>query len=380
MSNPNNESNAPSTDAKAMATLPAAPLAPLPPLDQVPIDSILFVSFGGPEGPADVLPFLENVLRGKNVPRERMLEVAEHYQHFGGVSPINAQCRALIAAVQAECNRRGVALPIYWGNRNWAPMLPDTFREMGEQGRRRAIAFFTSMFSCYSGCRQYRENLAVAMAEVGPSAPLVEKVRMGFNHPKFIEAQRDCLLNALEQIDAPERAETKVLFCAHSIPKAMADHSRYEEQLREAARLVCEAAGHGPWELVFQSRSGPPQQPWLEPDVCDRIEQLAQDAPLRHLVVQPLGFISDHMEVLYDLDEEAADTCKQLGIHFVRAASVGTHPQFVSMIVDLIVERLTLGTDRPFVGTYGPSHDLCPVDCCLYPQTGRPARPMPAGS
>jgi ferrochelatase len=368
----------PRRDSTAMTTethprqSPAAPLGPLPSLAEVPIDSILFVSFGGPEGPGDVLPFLENVLRGKNVPRERMLEVAEHYQHFGGVSPINEQCRQLIDCVRVECDRRGVKLPIYWGNRNWHPMLGDTMREMSTAGCRRAIAFFTSMFSCYSGCRQYRENLAASMLAVGDSAPLVEKTRMGFNHPKFIRAQRDCLVEALSHVPEAERAKTKVLFCAHSIPKTMADHSRYEEQLREASRLVCEAANHLEWELVFQSRSGPPQQPWLEPDVCDRIEQLARDSSPAYLVVQPLGFISDHMEVLYDLDHEAADTCRRLGIQMVRAATVGVHPDFVSMVVDLIEERLSSGTDRPALGSYGPSHDICPANCCLYPQTGRP--------
>jgi ferrochelatase len=352
--------------------IPAAPLGPLPPLETLPIDSILIVSFGGPEGPDEVLPFLENVLRGKNVPRERMLEVAEHYQHFGGVSPINDQCRQLIDCVRAECDRRGLHLPIYWGNRNWRPMLDDTMREMATAGGRRAIAFFTSMFSCYSGCRQYRENLASAMASVGDSAPIVEKTRMGFNHPKFIEAQRDCLVNALAKIPETDRGRTKVLFCAHSIPKSMADNSRYEEQLREASRLVCEAANYPHWELVFQSRSGPPQQPWLEPDVCERIEQLAHEFLPAYLIVQPIGFISDHMEVLYDLDEEAAAKCQELGIQLVRAATVGTHPQFVSMIVDLIEERLQPGTARPCLGTYGPSHDVCPTNCCLYPQTGRP--------
>lgn len=358
-------SNAPSTP-----TIPAAPTAPLPPLDEVPIDSILIVSFGGPEGMDDVMPFLENVLRGKNVPSERMLEVFEHYKQFGGVSPINEQCRQLISAIQQECNSRNLGLPIYWGNRNWQPMLADTLGTMATEGRKRAIAFFTSMFSCYSGCRQYRENIAAAQAEVGSKAPWVEKIRKGFNHPGFVAAQKDCLEQALAKLPEEEKAETLVLFSAHSIPKKMADNSRYEEQLREAAKLVCNAANHGPWELVFQSRSGPPQQPWLEPDVCDRIEQLHTEKGIKHVVVQPLGFISDHMEVLFDLDHEAADLCKEKGIQFVRAATIGVHPRFISMIVDLIEERMSLDTERPFIGGYGPSHDLCPANCCLYPQTG----------
>jgi ferrochelatase len=349
-------------------TLPAAPMTPPPRLEDVPVDSLLIVSFGGPEGLDDVIPFLENVLRGKNVPRERMLEVAEHYRQFGGVSPINAQCRDLIDAVSAELKRRDVNLPIYWGNRNWHPLLPDTLGQMAKDGRKRAVAFFTSMFSCYSGCRQYRENIAAAQEIVGESAPFIEKIRMGFNHPSFIAAQKECLELALSKIAEPDRANTIVLFCAHSIPKAMADHSRYEEQLREAARLVCKAAKHASWELVFQSRSGPPQQPWLEPDVCDRIEQLHAERSIRTLVLVPIGFISDHMEVIYDLDHEAIDLCKAKGIHCERAATVGVHPRFVSMIADLIEERIAPETDRPFLGTYGPSHDLCPRDCCLYPQ------------
>jgi ferrochelatase len=248
---------------------------------------------------------------------------------------------------------------------------------MAADGKRRAIAFFTSMFSCYSGCRQYRENIADAQIAVGDNAPLVEKVRMGFNHPKFIAAQIDCVRQGLEQLTPAERSDTKILFCAHSIPMGMAQYSRYVEQLREAARLIAEGVGQGNWELVFQSRSGPPQQPWLEPDVCDRIEQLHSDGGLKSVVVVPLGFISDHMEVLYDLDEEAAQLCRDKGIPFVRAKSVGVHPDFVSMIADLIEERLTTGTERPFIGSYGPSHDLCPANCCLYPQ---PARPAPGGS
>lgn len=362
-----------STGPTTQPSTPAAPLGPLPPLDVVPIDAILLVSFGGPEGPEDVMPFLENVLRGRNVPRERMLEVAEHYNHFGGVSPINAQCRDLIQAMQQELDRRGLNLPIYWGNRNWHPMLANTLETMKQDGRKRAIAFFTSMFSCYSGCRQYRENIAAAMLQAGPEAPLVEKVRMGFNHPKFIQAQTDCLKDALAKIDPKLRDSTPVLFSAHSIPKSMADHSRYELQLREAARLVCESLGHANWEIVYQSRSGPPHQPWLEPDVCDRIEQLHSQKNIQSVIVQPIGFVSDHMEVLYDLDEEAAAKAKELGIQFVRAASVGIHPAFISMAVDLIQERLTAGTARDAIGNLGPSHDICPVDCCLYPQPQRPA-------
>ncbi len=344
---------------------------PLPPLEDLPVDSILIVSFGGPEGMDDVMPFLENVLRGKNVPVDRMLEVSEHYKQFDGVSPINDQCRQLIAAVEKECKLRGLDLPIYWGNRNWHPLLPDTLKTMVADGRKRAIAFFTSMFSCYSGCRQYRENLAAAQLAVGDVAPKIEKIRKGFNHPEFIAAQTDCLLDALVKLPDESRAEAIVLFCAHSIPKVMADNSRYEEQLRESARLICKAANHKNWELVFQSRSGAPQQPWLEPDVGDRIEQLHSERNLKQIVVLPLGFISDHMEVLYDLDHEASELCKKKGIQFVRAATVGVHPRFISMIVDLIEERLSCDTDRPYLGGYGPSHDLCPANCCLYPQTAR---------
>lgn len=319
----------------------------------------------------DVMPFLENVLRGKNVPRERMLEVFEHYKEFGGISPINQQCRELINAIREECHRRSISLPIYWGNRNWHPLLPDTLQEMAQNGHRRAIAFFTSMFSSYSGCRQYRENIASAQQAVGESAPVVEKVRMGFNHPKFIEAYADRLIDAFNRLDASIRSKAIVLFSAHSIPMAMADRCRYEVQLRESARLISERVGHLKWELVFQSRSGPPQQPWLEPDICDRLEQLHSAEVLKCVVVVPLGFVSDHVEVLFDLDREAADWCHEHGVRFVRAATVGVHPSFISMIVDLIEERLTSGSDRPFVGTLGPSHDTCPTDCCLYPVAPR---------
>ncbi len=338
--------------------------------DNLPFDSILIVSFGGPEGPGDVLPFLENVLRGKNVPRERMLEVVEHYQHFGGVSPINAQNRALIAALRTELDTAGVNLPIYWGNRNWHPLLADTLKQMKADGRRRAIAFFTSMFSCYSGCRQYRENIQVAQQEVGEGVPTVEKVRKGFNHPLFIEAQADLVRRSLEQIAVPQRATTKLLFTAHSIPMSMADNSNYVQQLKEAAKLVAAAVGSESWELVFQSRSGPPQQPWLEPDVCDRLHELAASGTAAVAII-PLGFVSDHMEVLFDLDTEAKAACDKLGLGMIRVPSVGTHPLFIKMIRELIQERIDSWPTRAAIGDLPASHDVCPVDCCLYPQQRR---------
>jgi ferrochelatase len=338
-----------------------------------PYDALLFVSFGGPEGPDDVMPFLENVLRGKNVPRERMLEVAEHYHHFGGVSPINEQARALIEAVRRDFHEQGIELPIYWGNRNWKPMLPDTLRQMKADGIQRSLAFFTSAFSSYSGCRQYRENIEAAQAEVGPGAPQVEKVRVFFNHAGFIEPMRENVANALQQFPAERRDQVLLLFTAHSIPLTMANNCRYELQLKEACRLVAEGVGHTQWRLVYQSRSGPPSQPWLEPDVCASLEEAASGG-VQEVVVCPIGFISDHMEVLFDLDVEAADLCARLGVKLVRAATVGTHPRFVRMVRELVLERQSANSDRPCLGTLGPSHDVCPVDCCLYtPQ--RPARP-----
>lgn len=329
----------------------------------LPFDSLLLVSFGGPEGREDVLPFLENVLRGKNVPRERMLEVAEHYYHFDGVSPINQQNRDLMAAIGQELSARQIDLPLYWGNRNWHPLLPDTLREMSQRGHRRTLAFFTSIFSSYSGCRQYRENIAAAQSQVGPDAPAVEKVRMGFNHPKFIQAQVELLTASLKRFSDP--ANVTVLFTAHSIPNGMSENCRYVEQLKSSAGVIAGQAGAAAWELVYQSRSGPPNQPWLEPDVCDRIEELgARD--VSQLAIVPLGFISDHMEVMYDLDTEAAQLCDELSIQMQRVPTVGVHPAFVSMIVDLFEERLTGSSERPYLGDYGPSHDVCPESCCAY--------------
>jgi len=332
-------------------------------------DALLVVSFGGPDGPDDVLPFLENVLRGRNVPRERTLAVAEHYYHFGGRSPINDQNRALIAALEQELADHGLKLPIYWGNRNWHPLLPDTLRQMAADGVKRALAFFTSAYSSYSGCRQYRENVAAAQADVGPSAPQVDKLRVFFNHPGFIEPMIESTRAALEQIPADRRKLAHLVFTAHSIPTAMAAGCKYEAQLQEASRLVAEGVGASNWRLVYQSRSGPPQQPWLEPDVCDYIREKQSD--LRDVVVVPIGFISDHLEVLYDLDTEAKQLCDELGINMIRVATVGTHPRFVRMIRELIEERLADVPNRAALGTLGASHDVCPNDCCSY-QPGRP--------
>jgi ferrochelatase len=342
-------------------------------------DAVILVSFGGPDGPDDVMPFLENVLRGRNVPRDRMLEVAEHYHHFGGKSPINEQNRALLAALRTELDRRGPRLPVYWGNRNWHPLLPDTLREMAAAGIKRAIAFVTSGFSCYSGCRQYRENIAAAREAVGPAAPEVDKIRVFFNHPGFVEPMAANVRRALDQFPAGDRATVPVLFTAHSIPMSMAETSRYVAQLEESSRLVAERAGAALWKLVFQSRSGPPSQPWLEPDVCDEI-RTRHAAGARQLVVAPIGFISDHMEVLYDLDTEAAGLSRELGIDMARAATVGTAPAFIGMVRDLIAERAWGLPARPAIGLLPASHDVCPLDCCSAPV--RPAaRPTggPAG-
>ena len=339
-------------------------------------EALLVVSFGGPEGPEQVVPFLENVLRGRNVPRARLEEVAEHYQAFGGVSPLNQQNRELIAALEAEFQSQGLELPIYFGNRNWHPLLADTLAQMRDDGIRRALGFFTSAFSSYSGCRQYRENIAAAQAEVGSGAPEIDKLRMFYNHPGYIETMVDRALQSTAHFDLERQTKAKWLFTAHSIPSAMAVNCRYEAQLGESSRLVAEALGLAAdqWQVVFQSRSGPPTQPWLEPDVCDAIRSLNEAVDLQDVVLVPIGFISDHMEVIYDLDTEALGAAKELGVDMVRVPTAGTHPRFVSMIRELVVERMIGAAERPALGTFGPSHDVCPADCCLYtPQ--RPSRP-----
>lgn len=326
-------------------------------------DALLVLSFGGPEGMNDVIPFLENVLRGRRVPKERMMEVAEHYYHFGGVSPISEQTRALIAALKRELEEHGPHLPIYWGNRNWHPFLKETMSEMKADGVRRALAFVTSAYSSYSGCRQYLEDIERAREEAGEGAPHVDKIRAFYNHPGFVEPNAENVRTALAQIPEERREEARLSFTAHSIPLIFARTSDYQAQLEETCRLVAERAGcSNKWQLVFQSRSGPPEVPWLSPDISDHLRDLKEEG-VRDVVVAPVGFISDHMEVLYDLDTEARRVADELGLNMIRAATVGTHPLFVKMIRELILER-TEGAPKRFLGSRGPSPDVCRADCC----------------
>jgi ferrochelatase len=284
-------------------------------------DALLIISFGGPEKREDVIPFLENVLRGRDVPRERLLAVAEHYYHFDGRSPINGQNRELIAAL-----REVVKLPIYWGNRNWHPLLPDTLRQMRADGIRRAVGFPTSAFGSYSGCRQYWENIQAARAMVGENAPEIVKIPPFSRHPLFLEAMTDRVRAAMTQLP-----QARLVFTAHSVPVSMAQASPYVEQLTAASRRVVEALGVRDWKLVYQSRSGPPSQPWLGPDICDYLREHPGDT-----IIAPIGFLSDHMEVIYDLDTEARAVCNELGVRMVRAGTVGTHPAIIRMIAELV--------------------------------------------
>jgi ferrochelatase len=334
-------------------------------------DAFLLLSFGGPERPADVLPFLQNVTRGRRVPPQRLAEVAEHYQHFGGVSPINEQCRALLAAVRTEFAGHGLPLPQYWGNRNWHPMLADTLAAMRDDGIRQALAFVTSPYGSYSSCRQYLEDIAAARAAVGPRAPVVHKLRQYHDHPGFIEPLADGVRQALANLEPAPRRRTRLVFTAHSIPVQMAraagpDGGRYEAQLAETAALVSKAAAPDlAWDLVWQSRSGPEHVPWLEPDINPHLEALAAGGT-DAVVVSPIGFISDHLEVVWDLDTEAADTAKRVGLAFARAATPGVDVRFVAMIRELVQERLdeTGTAPRQRLGTL-PVWDTCAGHCCL---------------
>lgn len=325
------------------------------------IDAVLVLSFGGPEGPDDVMPFLRNVTRGRNVPDERLATVAEQYALFGGRSPINDQCRSLIEALTTELADHKIDLPIYWGNRNWHPLLSDTVAEMTDDGIKRAAVFVTSAFGSYSGCRQYREDLARASDQVGNRGPELVKLRLFYNHPGFVQPLADNLSQAV----AGETIDRRVVFTAHSIPMSMAQACAYEDQLAEAAQLVMTEAGldgqH--WDLVYQSRSGPPAVPWLEPDVNDHLADLHQ-CGVRAAALVPLGFVSDHMEVLFDLDTQAAATAAELDLDLIRVPTVGTDPRFITMIRQLIEERRS-GQPKLALGSAGPWPDECPDGHCI---------------
>jgi len=362
---------------------------------EVPVayDAILLASFGGPEGQDDVIPFLRNVTRGRGIPDERLEEVAHHYRAFGGVSPINDQNRELKAALEAELARRGIDLPVLWGNRNWRPYLAESLREADERGLHRLIAIATSAYSSYSSCRQYREDFAGALAETGlEGAITIDKVRQFFDHPGFVQPFIEGLAAGLTELE--ERVpgidlatEARVLFSTHSIPSADASRSgpasrgfgeggAYAAQHLAVAEVVMHESGRGvPWDLVYQSRSGPPSQPWLEPDVNDRIGELAPTG-IRGIVIVPLGFVSDHMEVMWDLDTEAMETAGELGITAVRVPTPGVHAAYVAGLVDLVLERRDgmPAASRPSTTALGPWYDVCRPGCCENARLGfRPA-------
>jgi protoporphyrin/coproporphyrin ferrochelatase len=336
----------------------------------VDVDALLLLSFGGPEGPDDVMPFLRNVTRGRGIPDERLAEVAEHYYHFGGVSPINEQNRALIAALEDA----DLGLPIYFGNRNWAPYAEEAVERMRADGVRRALVFATSATGSYSSCRQYREDMARARAAVGAGAPELIKLRHFFDHPGFVAANADGVRAALAALPADVRDGARLVFTAHSIPQAMNDDSgprhdgQYERQQRETARLVAAAVrGDGAeFDLVWQSRSGPPQVPWLEPDINDHLRALSA-AGVPAVVVAPTGFVSDHLEVIWDLDNEARETAAELGLPYQRAATAGTHPAFVAAIAELVAEQVA-GAPPRLLGDFGLCGIDCPDGCCPAPR------------
>jgi ferrochelatase len=325
-------------------------------------EALLVLSFGGPEGHDDVMPFLENVTRGRGIPRERLEAVAEHYHHFGGVSPINEQNKALIAAVERDLSVAGVDLPIYWGNRNWAPYVEDVWPQMAGDGIEHVYVFATSAYASASGCRQYHEDVARARAAVGGGGPTAEKLPHYFDAPGFVQANADALAAALAGLPDDVRDTARLVATAHSIPNAMAavagpQGHAYESELTAAARAVVDAVAPGrPFDLVWQSRSGPPSVPWLEPDVNDHLRALAE-AGEKAVVVFPVGFVSDHLEVIWDLDNEAKETAAELGLTFVRAGTAGTHPAFVAMVRELLEERRAGGGPR--LGTN------CPASCCF---------------
>jgi ferrochelatase len=335
-------------------------------------DAILVVGFGGPEKKEDVMPFLENVTRGRNIPRERLEEVAEHYYQYDGVSPINQQARDLLEVLIPALQEAGVTQPVYWGNRNWHPMLEDTVAQMKQDGVEKVLGLVLAGYSSYSSCRQYREDMYRAGEESGWEASQFDKIRVFFNHPDFVEANADHVKQAAEPFNGEPY---HLVFTAHSIPNSMSDNCNYQLQLTEASRLVAEAVGVDDWKLVYQSRSGRPQDPWLDPDICDYLKDYSTN-DVKNVVILPIGFLSDHMEVMFDLDEEAQEVCAEVGLKMQRAATVGLHPKFIKMLVELIQERTGQIESKQAIGQFGPNHDVCPLDCCPAPAR-RPAAARP---
>jgi len=358
------------------------------------VDAVLLLSFGGPEGPDDVIPFLENVTRGRGIPRERLEVVARQYMQFGGRSPINDECRRLLAGLEAEFAQRGPSLPVYWGNRNWAPMLEDTVAQMARDGVRRAVAIATSAYSSYSACRQYLEDVDRARAAVGADAPIIEKLAPYWNEAGFLETMientraavkantADTSTVSASTVDASTvsantpagESPLRLVFTAHSLPIAMATGCDYVAELEEAASIVAAGAAPGAeWNLVYQSRSGPPQQPWLTPDVCDYLREL-HSGGTRRVVLVPIGFVADHMEVIYDLDTQAREVADSLGMTMTRASCVGAAPRFVAGLRDLVVAHIE-GTRPPVLGSRPARPWPCAPGCCAYtPSDHRPGR------
>ncbi|MGP9733613.1 ferrochelatase [Brachybacterium sp. AOP42-C2-15] len=384
----------PSTSSPSMARpRPAAPDSATHARrgEQKPFDAILFSSFGGPDGQDDVIPFLRNVTRGRGIPDERLEEVAGHYRALGGRSPITAQNETIILALEQELAGRGIDLPIYFGNRNWAPYNAEAVRALHEDGHRHALGLVTSAYSSYSSCRQYREDFGMVLEETGLAGEVsIDKVRVYFNHPGFLEPVVDGVASALASLTAAghDADRIAVLFSTHSVPNSMAEASGpeetrvegsggwYVEQHLSACRWVMEQLHDDvpelpQWQLVYQSRSGAPHIPWLEPDVNDVIEQLAADDVADAVIVVPIGFVTDHVEVVWDLDTEAKETAEEKGLDFRRVATSGEDPRFIAALADLVQERLDAQFPRRIVTDFGSTPDVCGANCCV----GRLCRP-----
>lgn len=350
----------------------------------VSYDALLWLSFGGPEGPDDVMPFLENVTRGRGVPPERLEAVAEHYYHFGGASPINELNRQAISAVEQELSDTGLDLPVYFGNRNWHPMVEDTLARMAADGVSSALVFPTSAYGGYSACRQYDEDISRARSAVGQQAPRLTKLRQFFDHPLFVTPFSDAVAAAHRRLDtasARTAPTARTVFVAHSVPTA-ADRAagppgsggeRYSQQVREASRLVAERVGVSDYDVVWQSRSGSGQIPWLEPDIVDHIDALHANGTTG-VVVCPVGFVSDHLEVVWDLDNEAAERAAEHGMEFARAATPNGDPRFAELVVELVREHVSDApvrklSDFPQAGCTTDGAP-CAVGCCEPPTRG----------